>query len=115
MAQGHTGEATVKGRRQRTQTLWGRATVVERLSVAQRAGEKRFSTVVELLETSKGEQLVRFAYTTGDRARRGPVTLRTRDLERFAHALERTPALAERLGRLLPAEGGGAGAGRGSF
>jgi len=74
-------------------TPWGRARTVERVSVAQRAGERRFSTVVELLETDGGERLVRFAYTTDGTARRGPVTLRMQKL------LERTPELREALER----------------
>jgi hypothetical protein len=78
-------------------TPWGKATALEEVSLAQRAGEKRFSTVVELLETEGGERLVRFAYTTGGRARRGPVTLRAGELERLRAALERTPALQAAL------------------
>ena len=79
-------------------TPWGKATEVEQVSVAQRVGEKRFSTVVQLLETPGGERLVRFAYTTGGRARRGPVTLRVNDVERMQKLLERTPELKEALG-----------------
>jgi hypothetical protein len=71
---------------------------VEQLTLPQRAGEKRFASVVQLLETEKGERFVRFAYTTGGVARRGPVTLRTRDLERLRSALAEYPALAEALG-----------------
>ena len=59
-------------------TPWGKAAAVEQVNVAQRAGERRFATVVELLETADGERLVRFAYTTGGSVRRGPVTLRAR-------------------------------------
>jgi hypothetical protein len=80
-------------------TPWGKATEVEQVSVAQRANEKRFSTVVQLLETEGGERLVRFAYTTGGSARRGPVTLRAKDLERMQRLLERTPELKEALGK----------------
>ena len=80
-------------------TPWGKAIEVEQVSVAQRAGEKRFSTVVQLLETPGGERLVRFAYTTGGSARRGPVTLRVKDVERMQKLLERTPELKEALGR----------------
>ena len=69
------------------------------MNVAQRAGERRFSTVVELLETADGERLVRFAYTTDGSARRGPVTLRAKDVERMQKLLERTPELREALGR----------------
>ena len=79
-------------------TPWGKATAVEQVSIAQRAGERRFSTVVELLETDGGERLVRFAYTTDGSARRGPVTLRAKDLGRMQKLLERTPELREALG-----------------
>jgi len=78
-------------------TPWGRATTVERVSLPQRAGEKRFATIVELLETERGERLVRIAYTTGGQARRGPVTLRARDVARLHAALQRTPGLRETL------------------
>jgi len=78
-------------------TPWGKATAVEQVSIAQRAGERRFSTVVELLETDSGERLVRFAYTTDGTARRGPVTLRAKDLARMQKLLERTPELREAL------------------
>jgi hypothetical protein len=78
-------------------TPWGPAAVVEEVSVAQRQGERRFATVVQLLETGTGETLVRFAYTTDGTARRGPVTLRARDLERLRGGLERAPRLKEAL------------------
>jgi len=83
-------------------TPWGPAELVEELALAQRAGEKRFSSVIQLLEAPGGERLVRFAYTTGGSARRGPVTLRGRDLERLREGLAKRPALAEALG-LRPA------------
>ena len=85
-------------------TPWGQATLVERVSLPQRAGEKRFSSVVELLESSQGERLVRIAYLTDGVTRRGPVTLRARDVRRLHSALEKTPQLAEALGIV----GGGA-------
>jgi hypothetical protein len=50
-----------------------------------------------LLETADGERLVRFAYTTGGSVRRGPVTLRAKDLERMQKLLERAPELREAL------------------
>jgi hypothetical protein len=78
-------------------TPWGPATLVEELSVPQRAGEKRFASVVQLLEGPKGERLVRFAYSTGGTARRGPVTLRARDLERLRARLADHPGLAGAL------------------
>ena len=72
--------------------------MVEELSVPQRAGDKRFATIVQLLADSKGEEFMRFAYSTGGTARRGPVTLRARDLERLRQALAEHPALARVLG-----------------
>jgi hypothetical protein len=81
----------------KTATPWGAATLVEELSVPQRAGEKRFATIVQLLENERGELLLRFAYSTGGTARRGPVTLRGRDLERLRAALAEHPRLAEVL------------------
>jgi len=84
-------------------TPWGAAKTLEQLTLPQRAGEKRFASVIQLLEIEKGERLVRFAYTTGGTARRGPVTLRLRDLERLRAALSDHPGLAEALGL----EGGG--------
>ena len=79
-------------------TPWGKATVVEEISLPQRQGERRFASIVQLLRTKSGEPLVRFAYASnGGTARRGPVTLRERDLERLRAALERTPELKEAL------------------
>ena len=78
-------------------TPWGAATVVDELSVQQRAGEKRFASVVQLLEAG-GEQLVRFSYATGGVSRRGPVTLRARDLERLRNELGKHPELSAALG-----------------
>lgn len=83
--------------RAKAATPWGAAALVEELILQQRAGDKRFASVVQLLETGKGERLVRFAYTTDGVARRGPVTLRTRDLERLRAALADRPALKEAL------------------
>ncbi|MBV8258407.1 MAG: hypothetical protein JOZ56_08970 [Actinobacteria bacterium] len=79
-------------------TPWGPADLVEELTVPQQAGGKRFASRVELLETAKGERLVRFAYSTGGSNRRGPVTLRTKDIARLRSELARHPALAEALG-----------------
>ena len=79
-------------------TPWGATNVVEELSVPQRAGDKRFATIVQLLADKKGEELVRFAYSTDGTARRGPVTLRARDLERLRAALAEHPGLARALG-----------------
>jgi len=78
-------------------TPWGAATLIDELTLQQRAGEKRFASVIQLLEAPRGERLVRFAYSTGGTARRGPVTLRLRDLERLRAALAEHPDLAEVL------------------
>lgn len=79
-------------------TPWGAAAVLEEAAVPQRAGDRRFTVVVQLLEAQSGERLIRFAYTTDGYARRGPVTMRARDLERLRAALERAPVLKEALG-----------------
>ena len=79
-------------------TPWGPAELVEELSVPQRAGERRFALVVQLLETRNGERLVRLAYSTDGTARRGPVTLRARDVAKLREALTEHPALQEALG-----------------
>jgi hypothetical protein len=81
----------------KTATPWGSAELVDELTLPQRAGEKRFASVIQLLEGEKGQRLVRFAYSTGGAARRGPVTLRAQDVERLRAALAEHPALAEAL------------------
>jgi len=78
-------------------TPWGPAELVEELTVRQQAGGRRFASVVQLLETASGERLVRFAYSTDGTARRGPVTLRERDIARLRAALADRPTLAEVL------------------
>jgi hypothetical protein len=82
----------------KTATPWGPADLIEEVTVRQQAGEKRFASIVQLLETGNGERLVRFAYSTGGTARRGPITFRQRDLERLRAALENRPQLQEVLG-----------------
>jgi hypothetical protein len=79
-------------------TAWGRATLVEEVKLQQRAGDKRFASLVQLLEDERGDRLVRFAYTTDGVVRRGPVTLRRADLERLRKALAQHEALAAALG-----------------
>ncbi len=79
-------------------TAWGPASVLEEVSLAQRAGEKRFFAIVQLLEGPKKERFVRFAYGTGGSVRRGPLTLRARDVERLWAALAEQPGLAGALG-----------------
>jgi hypothetical protein len=89
--------ATTRPRPKTIATPWGAAHPVEQLTLQQRAGDKRFASIVQLLETDKGERLVRFAYTTDGTTRRGPVTLKLRDLERLRVALAEHPGLAEAL------------------
>jgi hypothetical protein len=89
--------ATTRARPKSIATPWGAAHPVEQLTLQQRAGVKRFASIVQLLETDKGERLVRFAYTTDGTIRRGPVTLKLRDLERLRAALAEHPGLAEAL------------------
>lgn len=79
-------------------TAFGQAEVSEQVTLKQRANGKQFSTLVQLLEDRKGDVLVRFAYSTGGAARRGPVTLRGADLERLRVALRKTPRLRAVLG-----------------
>lgn len=79
-------------------TPWGPAELLDEVTVRQRAGEQRFATHVQLLSGAGGEQLVRFAYSTDGVARRGPVTLRARELEKLLAALATKPQLAALLG-----------------
>ena len=78
-------------------TPWGAASLLEELRLPQQAGDRRFASLVQVLETKKGERLVRFAYATDGVARRGPVTLRVRDLEKLRDALAKHPGLKEAL------------------
>jgi hypothetical protein len=95
-AAGEAAPATVK--RVKAATPWGAAAVVEQVTLEQEAAGRAFASIVQLLETDEGERLVRFAYTTSGTARRGPVTLRPRDVHRLRAALGEHPALAEALG-----------------
>jgi hypothetical protein len=79
-------------------TPWGAAALLEEATIPQRVGDRRFTVVVQLLEAPGGERLIRLAYSTGGVARRGPVTMRARDLERLRAALERAPVLRATLG-----------------
>jgi hypothetical protein len=79
-------------------TAWGETRVVEEVTLPQSAGDRRFASVVQLLEADGGARYVRFAYTTDGRARRGPVTLRAEDLKRLTESLAERPGLAAALG-----------------
>jgi hypothetical protein len=92
-----TSTAKASRKRAKAATPWGEATIVDEVAVHQRAGDRRFSSLVQLLEDARGERLVRFAYATEGTARRGPVTLRVRDLAKLHHALRNHPELAETL------------------
>jgi hypothetical protein len=85
----------------KTATPWGPAELVEEVTLRQQAGDRRFASLVQLLETGRGERLLRFAYSTGGSARRGPVTLRERDVEKLRDALAKRPGLTEVLRRAL--------------
>ena len=79
-------------------TAWGTAKLLEEVTLPQRAGQKRFASVVQLLENDKGDWLVRFAYTTDGTARRGPVTLRAPIWSGCAIASLTTPRWPRRSG-----------------
>ena len=89
---------TERTTRRKPTTPWGAAAVVEEVHVPQQAGRRRFATVVQLLEAGDGERLVRIAYSTDGIVRRGPVTLRARDVDRLRAALAGRPRLAAALG-----------------
>jgi hypothetical protein len=74
-------------------TAWGRAELVEEVTIPQSNDIKHFVTHVQLLTTDEGEELLRFAYSTDSVARRGPVTLRGADLKKLSKGLGRTPKL----------------------
>ena len=93
-------------------TAWGEATVVDEVTLPQRAGEKEFASVVQLLAGPDGERYVRFAYTTDGTARRGPVTLRDEDVARLREALGKHPELAGALGLTPSRSRGGSRRGR---
>jgi hypothetical protein len=78
----------------RVRTPWGPAEVVEEARVAQRVGEKRFAATVQLLAGADDQPYVRVSYTTDGIARRGPVTLKVRELERLLAAVREQPGLA---------------------
>ena len=72
---------------------WGRAELVEEVVVPQSSDTKQFASPVQLLSNEEGEQLLRFAYSTDDIARRGPVTLRMADVKRLSKSLSKAPKL----------------------
>jgi hypothetical protein len=85
-----------------TNTAWGKATVKEHVAIPQHAEGKEFASVIELLEGADGTSMLRFAYSTDGKARRGPVTLRAPDLARLKKALAKKPELTAALAAALP-------------
>ena len=103
------GSAKAKPAAVKAATPWGPATVVEEVKVTQRVGDQRFSPLVQLLEDGKGALLIRIAYTTDGVTRRGPVTLRPKDIERLRAALDPGSPIAAAFGwSVEPSPGGGA-------
>ena len=82
----------------RAATPWGTCGSRGGATYPQRAGTKRFASKIQLLETPKGERLVRFSYAGAGGGTRGPVTLRERDIGRLKAALAQHPGLADMLG-----------------
>ena len=78
-------------------TAWGAAELVEEVTVSQGSPERAFAARVQLLTDAEGATLVRFAYSTDDTARRGPVTLRAADLKKLARSLGKAPQLRAAL------------------
>jgi len=78
-------------------TPFGSASIVDEIRISQRAGGRRFGAALQLLEGPGGERLIRVAYATDGVARRGPVTLRERDLARLRVELGAHPELARAI------------------
>ncbi len=87
-------------------TAWGRAELVEEVTIPQSNDTKRFVTHVQLLTTDEGEELLRFAYSTEDVARRGPVTLRGADLKKLSKGLGQTPKLRALVSGVMSGQAG---------
>jgi hypothetical protein len=84
-------------RRRMTTTPWGKASVIEEVTIKQGTTDREFATLVQLLENADGESLVRFSYSTDGASRRGPVTLRASDIHRLRKALQKAPRLRAAL------------------
>jgi hypothetical protein len=79
-------------------TPWGSATVVEEVRISQQVGDRRFASLLQLLEDDRGGFLIRIAYTTDGVVRRGPVTLRPKDLARLRASVKSGSPLAAAFG-----------------
>jgi hypothetical protein len=86
------------GRRRKVATPWGQAELLDEVTLPQRVGEQRFASHVQLLSAANGERLVRFAYSTGGTARRGPVTVRADELGKLRKAIAARPELGDLFG-----------------
>jgi hypothetical protein len=78
-------------------TPWGRASLVEEVTVEHELDGRRHEAVVQLLELTDGEQLVRFGARSEGAPRLTCLTLRAEEL----HALEERLLEAERLAQIL--------------
>jgi hypothetical protein len=78
-------------------TPWGRAALVEEVTVEHELDGRAHEGVVQLLELPEGEQLVRFGARAEGAPRLTCLTLRADDL----HALEEKLLEAERLAQIL--------------
>ncbi|AKU93880.1 hypothetical protein AKJ09_00544 [Labilithrix luteola] len=79
-------------------TPWGKAEVVEEVTVQQKgSGEREFAAVIQYLEDERGGGMVRFSYSTDASVRRGPLTVRLSDLSKLKKALARKPRLHRAL------------------
>jgi hypothetical protein len=93
-----SGTSTKAPKPVQVSTPWGTAALMEEVRLPQQVGDRRFASLVQLLELPKGDRLVRFAYATDGVVRRGPVTLRARDLTRLRELVAQQPQLKEALG-----------------
>jgi hypothetical protein len=102
----------MQGTTGRTVTLpWGRATVMEEVTVDGSAeGERRFEVGLQRLveRGDEGEELLRFFYRVDGRMVRGPLTLRPAEVDELARLIAATPDLARLLQRLAGVETGAA-------
>lgn len=80
-------------------TPWGKANVVEEVTVPQKGTKDReFAAVIQFLEDEQGAGMVRFSYSTDASVRRGPLTVRLADLAKLKKALAKKPRLHRALG-----------------
>jgi hypothetical protein len=78
-------------------TPWGRATLLEEVTVEHDARDRRYEAVVQLLELGDGEQLVRFGARAVGAHRLNCLTLRADELQELEEGLIETERLASVL------------------